>query len=163
MSAPEDQTAPPVVTAPRSVLFSCNLNSIRSPMAEGLARRHLGAGVRVASCGVYPGGYLDPFMVTVMGEIGVVMDEHEPRTFDAVAEPFDVVVALTALSRDRAEELAPARGWRVEYWPSPDPSSGESVNREARLQAYRDVRDRLHQLVCDHFMTIGPAGSTNRV
>ena len=36
---------------PSSVLFVCYLNSIRSPMAEGLMKKHFGDTVHVQSCG----------------------------------------------------------------------------------------------------------------
>ncbi len=137
--------------APRSVVFACNLNSIRSPMAAGLAQRRLGPQVRVASCGVYPGGYLDPLMVEVMGEAGIDMIEHTPKTFEDLSDPFEVVVALTSMSKERAQDLSGARRWRVEYWPSPDPSGGDMLSREGRLQAYRDVRDQLDRRIRDRF------------
>ncbi len=150
MNAEADPATP--VPAPASLVFACNLNSIRSPMAAGLAQRRLGSRVRVASCGVYPGGYLDPLMVEVMGEAGIDMIEHTPQTFDDLSEPFEVVVALTSMSKERAEDLSRARKWRVEYWPSPDPSGGDMLSREGRLQAYRDVRDQLDRQVRARFL-----------
>ena len=41
--------------APKSILFLCGMNAIRSPMAEALARNDLPKGVFVASAGVRPG------------------------------------------------------------------------------------------------------------
>ena len=37
---------------PRAVLFSCTLNSVRSPMAEGLLKHFLGHRIYVDSAGV---------------------------------------------------------------------------------------------------------------
>ena len=45
---------------PQAVLFACNLNAVRSPMAAGLARQLLGKSVYVASAGVQK-GEADPF------------------------------------------------------------------------------------------------------
>lgn len=161
--APADAGEPNGPAAkPRSLLFACNLNSIRSPMAAGLAQVRLGPDVRIDSCGVYPGGYLDPFMVSVMSEVGYAADEHTPKTFAEVSEPFDVVVALTSLSREQAEALSSARHWRVEYWPSPDPSGGEAPTREQRLEAYRGVRNQLDRQICHRFAIKARGASTRR-
>ena len=40
---------------PRAVLFSCTLNSVRSPMAEGLLKHFLGHRIYVDSAGVRAG------------------------------------------------------------------------------------------------------------
>ena len=37
---------------PQSVLFACDHNSIRSPMAEGLLKQHIGTSIFVQSAGV---------------------------------------------------------------------------------------------------------------
>jgi len=52
------------------VLFVCQLNSVRSPMAEGLLRNRLGTKVHVKSCGLTPEEPND-FMISVMREVGI--------------------------------------------------------------------------------------------
>ncbi|RVB54654.1 protein-tyrosine-phosphatase, partial [Mesorhizobium sp. M7A.F.Ca.CA.002.03.2.1] len=52
---------------PRSILFLCGMNAVRSPMAEQLARRMLPATVFVASAGVRA-GERDPFVDAVLAE-----------------------------------------------------------------------------------------------
>jgi protein-tyrosine-phosphatase len=54
---------------PRAVLFSCTLNSVRSPMAEGLLKHFLGHRIYVDSAGVRA-GEIDPFAISVMEELG---------------------------------------------------------------------------------------------
>ncbi len=138
---------------PGAVLFACNLNAIRSPIAAGLARKRWGADVVVESCGIYEGGYLDPFMLEVMREVGVDMLQHEPKTLDDLAEPvFDLIVALTPESYRRAKELAAGGNCEVEFWPAPDPSQAGGA-REARLEAYRALRDALVAKIRDRFGT----------
>ena len=138
-----DEKPPPARTAPpTSVLFACNLNTIRSPMAAALMKRRFSS-VHVESCGVWPGGYTDPFMAEVMAELGPDLTEHEPKTFEELDDlSFDLIVALTEPSRERAEELCRTRACEVEFWDLTDPSdAGET--REQRLNAYRAVRDEL--------------------
>lgn len=122
----------------RSVLFVCNMNSVRSPMAEALARRALGEGVRVESCGVHE-GILDPFAAEVLEEAGVPRPERAPQDFAHVnADDFDVVVALTGEAAGEARRAGAA----PEFWDTANPTETRG-NREAVLDAYRAVRDEL--------------------
>ncbi len=136
---------------PKSVLFACNLNSIRSPIAAGLMRKRYGGAVMAQSCGVYEGGYLDPFMVQALQEAGVDASDHEPRTFEeAMIDEFDLIIALTPESYRAAVALARDRGARVEFWPITDPTV-EAGSRDARLNAYRSVRDQLDDKIRSRF------------
>ena len=58
------------MSIPTSLLFLCVANSARSQMAEGLARKLLGAHVRVQSAGSSP-SRVNPFAIEVMREIGI--------------------------------------------------------------------------------------------
>lgn len=143
---------------PRSILFACNLNSIRSPMAAALAAKMLGRGVWVESCGLFEGGYLDPFMVEVMGERGIDLSGHAPKTFEDMADSnFDLIVALTLSSHERALALARTSATQVEFWPLPDPTE-EYGGRESRLAAYRLVRDTLEARLKERFAPQSTAG-----
>ncbi len=51
--------------APRSVLFACALNAVRSPMAAAILQHLIGGRIHVASAGVRA-GLLDPYAVAVM-------------------------------------------------------------------------------------------------
>ncbi len=55
---------------PQAVLFACGMNAVRSPMAAGLFKQLFGKSIYVASAGVQK-GELDPFVVTVMDELGI--------------------------------------------------------------------------------------------
>ncbi len=131
------------MSRPSALLFACNLNSIRSPMAAALARKRLGGAVHVESCGVWEGGFLDPLMVEVMKEVGADMAEHAPRTFDDLEDSnFDVIVALTPQAFERASTFARSSATDVEFVEIGDPTEGAQA-RAARLAAYRGVRDAL--------------------
>ena len=78
------------------VLFLCLANSARSPMAEYLAPRFLGAGVRASSAGLRPALAPHPYAVEVMRDVGVDLTAHVPRAVEAI-DPgsVDLVVLLS--------------------------------------------------------------------
>lgn len=139
---------------PDAVLFACNYNRVRSPMAEGLFRRFYGTRAFVDSCGLRgdPGGEgIDPFVIAVMDELGLDLSDHKPKSFGQLEDDsFDVVVSLTPEAQHRAVELARGRAVEIEYWPTHDPTLAEG-SREARLAAYREVRDALAEAIKQRF------------
>jgi protein-tyrosine-phosphatase len=141
---------------PSAVLFCCTFNAIRSPMAEGIMKRLHGKRIFVDSVGVKP-GELDPFVVAVMDEIGVDLSRHRPRTFDDLEDSsFDVVVSLSPEAQHKAVDLTRTIACDVEYWPTFDPTLVEG-SREARLEAYRQVRDELMRHIQKRFPPRGLA------
>jgi protein-tyrosine-phosphatase len=137
---------------PQAVLFVCNYNAIRSPIAQGLMARRFAKSIWVESCGVRPGGERDPFMVAVMDELGVDMTRHRPRTFaDLDDASFDVIVTLTPQAHHRALEFTRTMAVEVEYWPTLDPSEATG-SREQRLEEYRACRDMLDARIEKRFM-----------
>lgn len=135
---------------PSAVLFCCTFNSIRSPMAEGIMKRLHGTRIFVDSVGV-KAGEVDPFVVAVMDEIGVNVTKHRPKTFeDLEDESFDVVVSLSPEAQHKAVELTRTNACEVEFWRTFDPTLVEG-SREARLDAYRQVRDDLERRIRARF------------
>ena len=107
---------------PSSLLFACNRNSVRSPMAAALASHYLGSGTYIASCGVDP-GELDPFAVAVMAEFGIDMAGHRPQSFEELDDgSFDLIVTLAPEAHHRALEFTRTWSVEVEYWPTADPT-----------------------------------------
>ncbi len=138
---------------PGAVLFACNLNRVRSPMAEGLMKLLLGDRIYVDSCGLRPSDDdgPDPFTVAVMDELGVDVSRHRSKSFDDLEDDsFDLVISLTPEAQHRAVELTRGRAVELEYWPTMDPSLTLGP-REAVLEAYRDVRDSLEARIRARF------------
>lgn len=142
---------------PDAVLFACNLNRVRSPMAEALLKRLVGDRVFVDSCGLRaPAGegdepHVDPLAIEVMRELGCDLADHEAKTFDDLDDDsFDLVISLTPEAQHRAVEMARGRASEIEYWPIFDPTLTEG-SREARLEAYRQVRDTLAARIAARF------------
>ena len=135
---------------PSAILFCCNLNEVRSPMAEGIMKRFHGNRVFVDSAGVREGGQ-DPFMIEVMREIGVDMSRHRPKTIANLdADSFELVVALSPQARERAEEVTRYMHCEVRGWDIADPTRVEG-SRAVRLAAYRQVRDELQRKILELF------------
>jgi len=137
---------------PSAVLFACNFNRVRSPMAEALLKRMMGDRVYVDSCGLKPSeDDVDPFVAEVMSEVGCDVARHRPKTFDDLDDAsFDLVISLTPHAHHRAVEMTRGRAVEIEYWPMLDPTLTEG-SREARLTAYREVRDALTRELLKRF------------
>jgi protein-tyrosine-phosphatase len=133
---------------PQSVLFCCDHNAIRSPMAEGIMKRFYGMEVYVQSVGVKNDLEIDGFAIAVCQEIGVELTRHRTRSFDEMEQwgddlsSFDLVVSLSPASQRRALDLTRLFHLDVEYWQILDPS-GLGETREAKLVSYRQSRDQI--------------------
>ena len=129
----------------QSVLFVCAMNSVRSPMAEALARHYFGKSVYVQSAGVRK-GETDGFVAAALEEIGIDASKHKPRTLDELEEleglNFDLIISLSPEAHHAALELTRTIAAEVEYWPMPDPTLVQGT-RDQVLDAYRDLRDGL--------------------
>lgn len=140
-----------------TVLFVCSMNSVRSPMAAALARRAFRGRLIARSAGVR-GGKADGFVHQVMDEIGLDMSVHTPHTLDELAATrLDLVITL---SEDAKQEVA-RRGLEahtIEHWPIDDPTLVEG-NREARLMAYRALREQLEARILERVASLVRGGS----
>ena len=136
-------------TVPPAVLFACNLNHVRSPMAAALLKR-IAPDVAVDSRGLRPAEDIDPFVLAVMHEIGVDLTEQRPKGLDTLNGGFGLIIALTPEAHERALELARGTPAQVEYWPVDDPTQEDGA-REQRLEAYRRLRDDLDHRLRDRF------------
>ncbi len=102
---------------PQSILFCCDHNAVRSPMAEGIMKKFYGTGTYVQSVGVMNDLEIDGFAIGVCQEIGVELSRHRSRSFDEMEQwgddlsSFDLVVALSPASQRRALELTRFSIW----------------------------------------------------
>ena len=139
---------------PGAVLFCCTNNSIRSPMAEGLLKHLLGRRIFVDSVGVRSRP-IDGFVVAVMDELGIDMSKHRPKAFDDLEDTsFDLIISLSPEAQHKAVDMTRTMACEVEFWPTLDPSVIEG-NREAQLEAYRQVRDTLHRRIRERLPAAG--------
>ena len=133
---------------PQSILFCCDHNAVRSPMAEGIMKKLYGIDTYVQSVGVINDLEIDGFSIAVCEEIGVELSRHRSRSFDEMERwgddlsSFDLIVALSPASQRRALELTRLFHLTVEYWPILDPT-GIGETREMKLVSYRQTRDQI--------------------
>ena len=133
---------------PQSVLFACTMNTVRSPMAEAIARHYFGREIYFASAGLKR-GEPDGFAIAAMEEIGVDMSRHRPHTFEDLEDSnFDLIITLSPEAHHKALEFTRTMAVDVVYWPTPDATASQG-SREAILSAYRDVRERLTTRIMD--------------
>lgn len=136
----------------QSVLFCCDYNAVRSPMAEGIAKKLFGREIYVQSAGVRHELEVDGFAVAVCAEIGVTLSAHRARSFTEMEDwgdgidSYDLIVALSPAAQRHALEYTRHFSLEVEYWPTLDPT-GIGERREDKLAAYRQTRDQIYDRV----------------
>ncbi|MBL3702612.1 low molecular weight phosphatase family protein [Sulfitobacter sp. BDSS02] len=133
---------------PQSILFCCDHNAVRSPMAEAITKKFYGMSTYVQSVGVRNDLEIDGFAIAVCQELNVELSRHRSRSFDEMERlgddlsSFDLVVALSDASYARAIELTRCFHVEVEHWPIHDPT-GQGEFRADRLNSYRKTRDQI--------------------
>ncbi len=139
---------------PRSILFVCTHNVIRSPMAAGLMRLRFGPLVRVENAGIRHGAEISALAAFVMDEVGADLAGLRPKGLEVFEEneagPFELIVSLSPEAHHRTLDLVPHLGLAGEYWPTFDPSLAEG-SREQMLLEYRGVRDGLGRRIAARF------------
>lgn len=123
------------------ILFMCVANSARSQLAEGLAKK-LFPQAEIQSAGSHP-GKLNPYAVSVMGEVGIDISSHFSKSTDDLSPKFlvdlDYVITLCA------EEVCPVLVSKAKklHWPFPDPATREPIGDDEALQRFRSARDAI--------------------
>jgi protein-tyrosine-phosphatase len=141
---------------PQSVLFCCDHNAVRSPMAEAMMKQLYGQRAYVQSAGVHNDLEVDGFAIAVSAELGLELERHRSRSFEEMAQwgddlaQFDLIVSLSPASQRAALELTRFAHIDVEYWPIMDPT-GLGETREAKLAAYRQTRDQIRTRMLERF------------
>lgn len=135
---------------PTSVLFVCTLNSIRSPMAEGMMKAKFGDDVYVQSCGLEAGEISD-LMVAVMREKGIDMQAHKSKTLAEISDTsFDVVIAFNQDAEAAVRAVFDDSDTEIDCWPTPDPTQG-AMDVRAMMDNFRAVRDVIEMRIDKKF------------
>jgi protein-tyrosine-phosphatase len=123
-----------------SILFACNINAVRSAMAEAMVKSRFPGRIFTDSCGVAP-GQPDGFAIAVMAEIELDLTSHQPKGFnDLYCDFYDVIISFSPEAHARAQDITRNIHCATIYWPV-DNLAGLQGSREERLRAYRAVRD----------------------
>ena len=133
-----------------SILFVCGLNSIRSPMAEVIARAQLENTAFIQSAGIQE-GKRDPFVDATLNEVGLDLGDRQPRVYDPLHDNgFDIIVALSQTAHEKVLRGTKASAVEVLYWPIDDPTLVKG-RRDQIIEAYRGVRSALEKKIKEQF------------
>ncbi len=140
----------------QAVLFCCDHNAIRSPMAEGIFKKMYGKKIFVQSAGVKHDTEIDGFAITVCSEINVTLARHQARSFDEMEKwgddisSFDLIIALSPAAQRAALEYTRYFSLEIEYWPILDPT-GLHEDRPSILEAFRITRQQITDRIINRF------------
>ena len=130
------------ITKPNAILFVCNINSIRSPMAEAITKVWFDKKIFVDSCGIRF-GKIDHLAIEVMAEKKLNIASHKSKLFSELDNTFfDLIITFTKEAYEYVLSLTKTQSCIVEYFDIPD-ASLITGNRQQRLDGYREVRDLL--------------------
>ena len=126
------------------VIFVCTHNSARSQMAEGMLRAWGGDRFESFSAGTEATS-VRPEAITVMNEVGIDISGHTSKTLEPfMGESFSWLITVC----DQAKESCPVIPGVAQqaHWSIDDPSGVEG-DETARLEAFREARDRLRDRI----------------
>ena len=126
------------------VLILCTGNSCRSHLAEGILREAAGALVDVASAGSKPAGYVHPFAVKVMREIGIDISGHRSKHLSEFLNSTVQTVVTVCGNADQACPMFPGQVNR-HHWGFDDPAHATGTEEE-QLAVFRRVRDEIRRV-----------------
>lgn len=128
--------------------FICTGNSARSQMAEGFAKYFAllyNKDIEVYSAGSNPSGYVHPKAIQVMREAGIdISDQYSKSLNDIPLNQLDYVITLCT---DAAETCPVVPGVNTQHWGLPDPAKVFGPTEDAKLNAFRQVRDTIKEKV----------------
>ena len=134
----------------QSILFVCNLNAVRSVLAEYMTNHFYGEHIRAQSCGVIAGSP-DGYAASVGLEQGLDITDHESRYLSDIAlHEFDEIISF---SEDAAQEVARCDvgpNTKTYLWQVRD-FVGIGDTREERLAIYRLVYQDIENHILRHF------------
>lgn len=126
---------------PPLVLILCTGNSCRSHLAEGILRAAAGEAIRAASAGSKPAGYVHPFAVRALAEIGLDVSGHTSKHMNEfLGQSVETVITVCG-NADQACPVFPGQVNRY-HWPFDDPAHAAGTEEE-KFAVFRRVRDEI--------------------
>jgi protein-tyrosine-phosphatase len=129
---------------PKGILFLCVANSVRSQMAEGIARSLAPPEMKIWSAGSRP-TKIRPEAIAVLKDIGIDISQNRSK---AVAEiPTDEVDTVITLCAEEECPVFLGKARRL-HWGLPDPTAVIGSEEEV-FTAFRKMRDELLRRITD--------------
>jgi len=128
------------------VLFLCTGNSARSQMAEAFLRKYGAGQFEAFSAGLEP-KELNPLMVCVMEEIGLIMAGHRSKSVDEYLGKvlFQYLITVCDDTDKNCPTVWPGVNQRL-HWSFEDPAAFEA-SEEQKLVKFRQVRDQIQERI----------------
>jgi arsenate reductase len=131
------------------ILFLCTHNSCRSQMAEGWAKKIIGAKALTYSAGTDP-STIDPLAVKVMRESGIDISGQRSKSISELSNvDFDMVITVC----DNAKESCPLwlKTTKKIHKNFTDPSAISKTLKDENeiLNNYRKTRDEIKDFILD--------------
>ena len=134
----------------KSILFVCNLNAVRSVLAEYMTNRWYQGEIIAQSCGVIAGSP-DGYAASVALAHDVDITEHESRYLsDLDVTGFDEIISFSQDAANEVARLGLPDTIVTAYWEVTD-FSGIGNSREERLAVYRLVFADIEKHILGHF------------
>jgi arsenate reductase len=128
----------------KKVLFICAHNSARSQMAEAFLNALPGVRHEASSGGTEP-GTVNPYVVTVMKEIGFDLSSNRAKSIDEFAgRKFDLVVTLCSQDQEACPFFPGAAEYEHREFDDPAACAG---TEEEILSCVRRIRDEVREWV----------------
>lgn len=134
----------------KSILFVCNLNAVRSVLAEYMTNAFYGADIIAQSCGVIAGSP-DGYAASVGLEQGIDITAHESRYLsDLDLSGFDEIISFSLDAKKEVERASLPEGVKTALWEVTD-FTAVGHEREERLAVYRLVYQDIETHILRHF------------
>jgi len=134
----------------KSILFVCNLNAVRSVLAEYMTNRWYQGEIIAQSCGVIAGSP-DGYAASVALAHDVDITEHESRYLsDLDVTGFDEIISFSQDAANEVARLGLPDSIATAYWEVTD-FSAIGNSREERLAVYRLVFVDIEKHILGHF------------
>jgi arsenate reductase (thioredoxin) len=127
-----------------TVLILCTGNSCRSHLAEGILRAAAGDVLDVQSAGSKPAGYVHPFAIRVMAEIGIDISQHHSKHLNEFLNRNVETVITVCGNADQACPIFP--GQMNRHHGGFDDPAHATGSEEEKLAAFRRVRDEIRRI-----------------
>ncbi len=139
------------MTTRKKVLVLCTGNSCRSHLAEALINARIGDRWQAMSAGTVPAGYVHPFAIRTLAEIGILHEGRSKSAEEFREVTFDVVITVCD---DAAENcplwLGPGRRVHIGF---PDPAKATGTENE-QMAVFREVRDAIDEKVVGYLRSL---------
>lgn len=134
----------------KSVLFVCNLNAVRSVLAEYMTNAFYQGDIIAQSCGVIAGSP-DGYAASVALEQDIDITNHESRYLsDIDVSAFDEIISFSEDAAAEVARLSLPSSVKTAFWQVRDfVNIGDS--REEKLEVYRALYDDILKHILGHF------------